>query len=249
MFNQVKPGHVLRFGTDPTSIRSPAGVVNPEDNDNTLETPWPAANDLGLVQVLSHPSGPIGLVAADVAKRLRGGFSPARLASYSAPGLAVTAANRSVGAQQCAFVGYVDGRAYFIESVRTVFSKDFSGCMMVVYRKDGGRRVAHVAASQVRTMDCKQAFLNTLQANGAELIGWFKPYSDAADGARTVSNFRVIRGHIEGQISRLTTFGVITAANEAYSIDAFKPVGRGFGPNDWVITYVERRTLSTDWTV
>lgn len=248
MFNQIKPGHVLRFGTDPGTIISPQAVAG-AGNNNALETHWPTTSNLGLVQVLSHPSGPIGPIAADVAKRLRAGFSPSRLASYSARGLAVTAADRAVGSQTCDFVGYTDGKAHYINSANTVFSKDFSGCTMVVYTQGGVRRVAHAAASLVPAMNCKQAFMTTIQGNGAILIGWFKPYTQAADFPRKATAFGVITGYVGGNINRLTTFGVVTDANVAYSLDAFKPAGAGFGANDWVVTYIAPCPLNVVWAV
>lgn len=247
MFNQIKPGHVLRFGTDPGGIISPQAAL--AGNDNTLETLWPTTSNLGGVQVLSHPSGSIGKIAADVAKRLRGGFSLARLTSYSMLGLALTPVDRVVGAQNCDFVGYTDGKAHYIISANTVFSKDFSGCTMVVYTQAGIRRVAHAAASAVPAMNCKQAFMITIQGNGAVLIGWFKPFTQAADLARKLNAFGVITGYVGGNINRLTTFGVVTAANVAYSLDAFKPVGVGFGANDWVVTYIAPCALNAGWVV
>lgn len=247
MFNQIKPGHVLRFGADPGGIISPRGAN--DGNDNTLETLWPTRSTLGIVQALSHPSGPIGSVAADVARRLRGGPSVPRLTSYSKLGRAVTTVDRPLGSQNCDFVGYTDGKAHYIASANTVFSKDFSGCTMVVYTQAGVRRVAHAAASAVPAMNCKQAFMTTIQGNGAVLTGWFKPYTDGTDLARKVNALRVITGHIGGNINRLTTFGVVDAANVAYSLDAFKPVGVGFGANDWVVTYIAPCPLNVSWVV
>lgn len=247
MFNQIIPGHVLRFGTDPGGIISPNAVE--VRGGNALETLWPTTSNLGLVQVLSHPSGPIGPIAADVAKRLRGGLSPLRLAIYSALGLTKTPIERVVGAQNCDFVGYTDGKAHYINSANTVFSKDFSGCTMVVYTQGGVRRVAHVAASTVPAMNCKQAFMTTIKGNGAILIGWFKPYTQAEDYTRKANAFMVITGYVGGNINRLTTFGVVTDSNVAYSLDAFKPVGASFGTNDWVVTYIAQRPLDGGWVV
>jgi len=247
MFNQIKAGHVLRFTTDPGGIVSPQ--ASNVGNDNTLETLWPNTSNLGNVQVLSHPDGAIGAIAADVATRLRPGFSLSRQASYSGLGRATTQANRAVGAQNCDFVGYTDGKAHYINSANTVFSKDFSGCTMVVYTQAGVRRVAHAAASAVPAMNCRHAFMTTIQGNGAVLIGWFKPFTQAADGARKVTAFGVINRHIGGDINRLTTFGVVTAANVGYTLDAFKPVGVGYGANDWVVTHIASRTLNTGWVV
>lgn len=248
MLNLIKPGHVLRFGTDPGGIASPMiGVA--ELNNNALETLWPNASNLGLVQVLSHPSGPIATIAADVAKRLRAGASKSRTASYSAPGMALSSSNRAVGTQNCDFVGYTDGRAHYINSANTVFSKDFSGCTMVVYTQAGVRRVAHASASNVPKMNCRHAFMTTIQGNGAALVGWFKPFTDALDSGRKVTAFGVITGYVGGNINRLTTFGVITAGNLAYSLDAFKPLGNGFGANDWVVTYIAQIPLNAGWVV
>lgn len=248
MFNQIKPGHVLRFGTDPGGIVSPP--ANNVNNDNTLETLWSNTSNLGNVRVLSHPDGPIGAIAADVATRLRPGFRLSRQVSYSGLGRAATRANRQVGIQNCDFVGYTDGKAHYINSVGTVFSKDFSGCTMVVYTtRDGERRVAHAAASAVPELNCKHAFMTTIERNGAVLIGWFKPFTDATDGVRKANAFGVITNYIGGNINRLTTFGVVTVANDAYTIDAFKPAGVGYGANDWVVTHIARCGLNQGWDV
>lgn len=247
MFNLMKPGHILRFGTCPSTIISPLGVLNSMLNDNTLETLWNANSNLGLVQCLSHPSGNIGAIAADVATHLRttpGSIS--RSASYSGPGRLFTSSNRVVGQLNCDFVGYVDGRSNYIQSAQTVFSKDFSGCLMVEYTVGGQRRVAHAAASQVPSMNCKQPFLTTLQGMGAVLThGWFRPFVSAMDSARKANAFGVIGKYIQHQINNLVTFGVVTATGQPYSIDAFKP--HGIPGNDWVVTSVSQHAMSQSW--
>jgi hypothetical protein len=248
MINLLKPGHILRFATCPGGIVSPSAAAT-AGQDNTLETLWPTTSNLGAVQAYSHPSGPIGPIAADVAKRLRTGFKLSRVASYSSLGRAKTPANRLVGAENCHFVGYTDGKAHYINSASTVFSKDFSGCTMVAYTQGGVRRVAHAAASGVAAMNCRHAFMTTIQANGAVLIGWFKPFTAAADNGRKVAAYGAIGQHFGNNINKLTSFGVITAGNVPYSLDAFKPVGVGFGANDWVVTYVGPRALSGAWVV
>lgn len=245
MLNLLKPGHILRFATCPGTILSPHGS-GAEANDNRLETAWPGTSNLGLVQCLSHPGGNIGPIAAAVATGLR--TTPAsvgRSVGYSAVGRALTASNRVVGSLVCDFVGYVDGQSNYIQSTQTVFSKDFSGCLMAVYTVDGVRRVAHVAASQVPQMNCKQAFLDTLQGMDAVMNGWFRPYVDANDFNRKVQAFAVVGGYITNQIDKLTTFGVVTAAGQAYAVDAFKPTG--IPGNDWVVTYVGQIPMSYGW--
>lgn len=96
-------------------------------------------------------------------------------------------------------------------------------------------------------MDCKQAFLNTIRGQNAVLGGWFKPFVSANDSARKIAAFNVVGPYIGNQIDRLTTFGVVTAANQAYSIDAFKP--NGVAGNDWVVTDVRAHALSQSWNV
>lgn len=244
MFDQVKPGHVLRFGVNPSSILSPKGPASSGHADNTLESLWPTTSALGLVQCISHPSGPVGPIAADVATHLRTTpGSKARSTSYSGIGRLVTASNRVVGSVNADFVGYTDGMSNYIASNETVFSKDFSGCLMVEYTVGGQRRVAHAAASQVPAMNCKQAFLDTLRANGAVLNhGWFRPYTSPADDGHKIEEFRVVGKYIGGNINNLVTFGVVTATGQAYAIDAFKPTA-GTG-NDWVVTYIDPRPMS-----
>jgi hypothetical protein len=246
MFNLIKPGYILRFATCPSTISSPGGV-NQISNDNTLETLWTATSSLGLVQCLSHPSGKIGAIAADVAKHLRGTPGTfARSAGYSAVGRFFTDSNRMVGQVNCDFVGYVDGRSNYIHSAKTVFSKDFSGCLMVEYTVGGQRRVAHVAASQVPSMNCKQAFLTTIQGHGAVLSrGWFRPFVSATDTNQKLTEFAVVKEHIGNRIDRLQTFGVVTALGEPFAIDAFKP--DGIAGNDWVVTSISPKTMSQSW--
>ncbi len=247
MFNLLKPGHVLRFGTCPSTIISPKGALNPSGNDNTLATPWPTTSHLGLVQCLSHPSGAIGAIAAEVAKNLRTTpGSVARSLSYSPVGQLLTPSDRPVGSLNCDFVGYVDGQSNYIQSALTVFSKDFSGCLMVAYTIAGQRYVAHAAASSVPKMDCKQAFLTTIQGQHAVIIGWFRPFVSATDSGRKVNAFAVIKNYIANQIDNLTTFGVVTQAGVPYSIDAFKP--KNIPGNDWVVTDVSQKVMTQTFT-
>jgi len=252
MIHKIKPGYVLRFEKCPKKIISPAGVESVGMNNITLETQWPPkSSKLGMVTCLSHPSGSIGSIAADVATHLRttpGSIS--RLASYSGAGRAFTESNRVIGKLNCDFVGYADGRSYYIQSDKTVFSKDFSGCLMVEYFVRGQRRVAHVAASKIKGLDCKQAFLTTRKVEKAELKhGWFKPFDATTDSARKIKAFNMIKKYIQSQINDLVTFGVVTAMGEPYSIDAFKPRGLTENENDWIVTDVRQKVMSQSWIV
>lgn len=247
MYNLIKPGHVLQFATCPSTIISPAGVTKPMENDPSIVTPWPAVSALGQVSVLSHPAGALGAIAAEVATSERAGGSLSRTASYSGIGRAVTAQNRPIGQDNADFVGYCDGRSYTIDSNQTVFSKDFSGCLFVAYTIAGQRKVAHAAASQVATMDCKQAFLTTIQAQGAILHGWFRPFRDALDGARRMAAYQRHSARMGGNPYAITTFGVITAANQGWAIDAFKP--SGIAGSSWVVTHIAQKPLSNAWIV
>ncbi len=245
MYNNIRPGYVLRFnGTNPWTIHSPQGSGG-VGNDNTLITAWPNVSNLGLVECFSHPSGAIAAAAAAVAKGMRPGFSIGRAASYSAPGQFLTQSNRPIGAENCNFVGYVDGETNQIQSGATVFSKDFSGCLMIAYTHNGNRHVAHASASQVASMDCKQSSLDTLQNMGATLIGWFKPFVQAQDINSKLAGFNAAKGYCE-QIDHLTTFGIITSGNLAYSVDAFYP--KKIGGNEWVVTAVRSKPMSQSWT-
>ncbi|WP_431258165.1 hypothetical protein ACQ86G_27050 [Roseateles chitinivorans] len=246
MFDLIKPGHILRFGTDPHSIGAPMAATNSTTNDNRLETLWTSANSVGAVELISHPSGPLQAIADDAAKELREGFDLSRSVSYSPVGHAVTASDRRLGSTACDYVGYADGKSYYTETDQAVFSKEFSGCLMVAYRQNGVRRIAHVSASQVPTMDCKQAFLDTLRTHDATLIGWFRPFV-LADSERKAKAFRKISKHADGDFGRTTTFGVFTASDQHYAIDAFRP-NRG-GPNVWVVMGVYRPQLYTTFNV
>jgi hypothetical protein len=260
MFNLIEPGHVLRFGVDPRTIISPPALTDLK-NDNTLESAWPTTSHLGLVECISHPSGDIGDVAADVATHLRMGSSKSRSASYSAIGRAFTSSNRVVGSINSDFVGYTEGRSWYIPTTGAAMSKDFSGCLFVSYSVNGEHRVAHAASASASNprMDCKQAFLHTLQAQNAVLHGWFRPYDDATDLGAKIAEYQLLNSYMNNQINNLVTFGAITAAGVPYSINAFKPYKMGKvigglrhpGPilpgNDWVVTSVHQRTMTHDW--
>src|SRR6185436_10857452 len=99
--------------------------------------------------------------------KLRKDPSKTRQASYSAPLRALGPSDRVRGSVDCDFVGYTEGKSLYVPSRGAVISKDFTGCLMVLYSQNGERRVAHSAASQDPDMDCKRAFLRTLTANGA----------------------------------------------------------------------------------
>jgi hypothetical protein len=118
---------------------------------------------------------------------------------------------------------------------------------MVEYTVGGMRRVAHVAASHVPNMNCKQGFLTTLQhMEGAVLThGWFRPFVGNQDSDRKEDAMGVIGKYIQHQINNLVTFGVVTATGQPYSIDAFKPYG--IHGNDWVVTFVGPMVMSQSW--
>ena len=94
-------------------------------------------------------------------------------------------------------------------------------------------------------MNCKQAFLTTIQGNGAVLAGWFRPFVSALHSGRKANAFAVVGQYLGNNINNLTTFGVVTAGNQAYSIDAFKPVG--VAGNDWVVADITSHVLSASW--
>ena len=236
MFNQMKPGHILKFGVSPNTIASPGN-----NGECKVLKEWPTGlRSLHSVDCFSHPSGQIGDIAAKVATKFRSGFSPLRKLSYSSFGRSHTEADRPLGTATCDFVGYVDGQSRYSESDLTVFSKDFSGCLMAIFTVNGNRRVAHVAASSVLTNDCKQDFLDRLNPAKtqyiptANLIGWFRPYIDAVHGDRKFKTINwAIKEKLMTQPDSLVTFGVVTNHNIAYSLDAFLYQNVG-----WVVTYV-----------
>lgn len=182
VFNQIKPGYVFEFGVCPSTIISPPALAN--KLDNTRIEPWPDhLRALGGVRCLSHPLGTSADAAAFVANNIRtGGDAGARARSYSPAGNLARAVtfrrNVTIGNATADFVGYIEGQSNYVESQRTVFSKDFSGCLMVAFNRNGTRCVAHVAASLEPTSDCKHTFLHALSNHiGAhyDLIGWFQP--------------------------------------------------------------------------
>lgn len=83
------------------------------------------------------------------------------------------------------------------------------------------------------------------------LQAWLQEaFAEAAQNARKVAAFHTISPYIGGNIKKLTTFGVIAAANAACSIDAFKPDNGPAGSTDWVVTYVSPAIfLDPGWVV
>src|ERR1043165_2164700 len=161
MLNLIKPGYVLRFGTCPSTVISPSwtGVAH-QTAQAFPNTP------LGNVTCLWNPSGNINAISKDVFNNLASYTD--RAASY----FWASTQDVQIGAATADFVGYTDGYTNCIQSNNMVFSKDFSGCLMVSYDIAGVRHVAHAAANATPTMDCKQAFLTWLQGQHAALVGW-----------------------------------------------------------------------------
>lgn len=244
MFNLIKPGYVMRFGTDPGSIISPSHSGHAHLTSHL----WPTTNTLGNINVISHPSGPIAEACA-AAVGNRGGFSASRSLSYSKLGNFVReqkgTQDVAVGNSPAAdFVGYTDGYTNYTPSPGLCVSKDFSGCLMVAYTLGAIRYVAHAAASNSADNDCKQAFLTELQNAGAVLHGWFRPFIMATDNAAKQTAMQGAARFLGGNFYKFTTFGVITAANQGFGITAFKPISLNLGTNDWVVTNVVQRPLS-----
>jgi hypothetical protein len=247
MFNLIKPGYVLRFGTCPSSLKANLGSRN---TTFQVSQQWPKSSTLGNVSLISHPSGPIADICSAVATGMRGPASNSRSASYSKVGnlaRAVTGnANVPIGHVTGDFVGYIDGITNFIQSPNAAFSMDFSGCLMVVYTVNGVRHVAHAAASSVQNMDCKQVFLDEINNDPTkQLVGWFKPFTDAADGAGKFNRVQAVMKYI-GKVDDLTTFGVVSG-NQAYAIEAFKPKGIALQGNDWIITNITPKVMSISY--
>jgi len=242
MFDLIKPGYVLRFGAAP---------AQPEGNlltGNTTIHNWGIGRqDLNGIRCISHSSS-IGKICSAVANHFRqGGNVKSRSASYSYMGRRFRQVtfrqNHTIGQVNADFVGYCDGQTNFVNSTRTVLSKDFSGCLMVVYTDTNVRRVAHVASSGVPHMDCKHSFLDhLLHDNNSRLIGWFQPFVGARDNDRKVPTATwLINNNYVTDVNCIVTFGVITAANVAYTFDAFRPRNMG---NDWIVTHTAHKVMS-----
>ena len=119
---------------------------------------------------------------------------------------------------------------------------------MVAYTYNGARYVAHAAANQTPAEDCKQAFLSHLQHIGATMHGWFRPFVAATDNAAKMSSMTKAQKYLNGNFYNFSTFGVITAGNQAYSITAFRPVSLNLGNNDWVVTNITPKTMTNSFT-
>lgn len=71
MLDQIKPGNVLRFGTCPSTIHSPAAGTS---SDNTKIDQFPLINNnLGNVTCFSRVSGNLEEICDKAATKLRGG--------------------------------------------------------------------------------------------------------------------------------------------------------------------------------
>jgi hypothetical protein len=255
MINLIKPGYVLRFGVDPSTIISPSYAFKNADGNTVKRASqtshlWTAANSLGNVSVFSHASGALA-EACSLAAGMRSGISITRAASYSKLGTAYRASQGTqdvaIGNDTADFVGYSDCYTNYTPSAGLCFSKDFSGCLMVAYRENGVRYVAHAAANSDPDEDCKQAFLTELQNKGATMLGWFRPFVAAVDNATKTTAMLKAQKYINNNFYNFTTFGVITAANQGYAITAFKPVSLNLGTNDWVVTNVTPKAMTVSF--
>jgi hypothetical protein len=246
MINLIKPGYVLRFGVDPSTIPSPQH----RGHDFQSSHLWGGVNSLGNVSVFSHASGTLA-EACSLAAGMRSGISITRPTSYSGLG---TYTREVTGRQDVAignatadFVGYTDCFTNYTPSNGLCFSKDFSGCLMVAYTYNGNRFVAHAAANSNTDNDCKQAFLTHLQNIGAIMLGWFRPYVEALDGAAKMTAMVKAKKYVNNNFYNFSTFGVITAANQGYSITAFRPVSLNLANNDWVVTNVTPKAMTVSF--
>lgn len=238
---RLRPGHILRFASDPAGF-IPPGATLPIHNDNRLILQWPIPRPLGLVQVASDRTGRTAELAEEVARHH--GSRLTRLKTLACwPSAEQSGVEDLISPEICDFVGYVDGRTYYVPSSCTVFSKDFSGCLMAAYWMGGARRVAHIPASVNPAMDCKRGFFDHLREQGGSLIGWFRPYEVAKDEKHAISTFQRFFRQLGGASSGMTTFGVITARNEALSILAIQ--SKGFG-GDWVVVRARQHALRLD---
>jgi hypothetical protein len=255
MINLIKPGYVLNFAVDPNSIISPSHAII-DNNGVSRQSPfqtahlWRGVNSLGVVSVFSHASGALAEVCS-VTAGLRTGISKHRADSYSPLGTFARAVtfrqNVAIGNAAGDFVGYTDCYTNYTQSNGLCFSKDFSGCLMVAYRYNGNRYVAHAAANGTPSNDCKQAFLTHLQNIGANMIGWFRPYVAANDDGAKIQAFTAVKDYVNSNINGLTTFGVITATDQAYSITAFKPVSLNPNTTDWVVTNITPKVMTVSF--
>ena len=184
-FGLIKVGNVLHFAD-----RHPIDIVPPRQNSDYYKKsrPFPPGDThLGRVRVISHPDIPRqhgrGPTLRQLANHVGSRFSRYSK-NYKFPSKFVAPKNITVGHFHADFVGYTNGTTQCVRSDRVVFSKDFSGCLMVVYTLIGARYVAHAPASEFPQQDCKKAFLEEIaDASHKQLIGWFRPWIRAHSDA------------------------------------------------------------------
>ena len=134
-------------------------------------------------------------------------------------------------------VPYAPGGVNYVETTGDVISGIFSGCVMAIYTHNGNRRVGHVHTGDDAgaNLDCKDFMKALLASPGYHAVFQFKPFEKARDGDRAVA----IASKTAFGANGCCTFGLVTAANECYSLYTRKVSGF-----EYVIEAVEDRTTA-----
>ena len=116
-----------------------------------------------------------------------------------------------------------------------IMSGDFTGCVMSTYKVNDKRRIGHVHTGG--GISCRLAMKHAIET-GLTLIKAFKPYDDGEDFPLYQKNSRYS--------CNFTTFGVVTAKNEQFSIFTMKPPQS----NEYtVIKVVEQKNKPSEFTI
>ena len=132
--------------------------------------------------------------------------------------------------QSIVFIPHVPGMVNFYEPLgnEDVMSGNFTGCVMATYKVNDKRRIGHVHTGPGGC--CRPAMKHEIET-GLNLIKNFKPYDDGND-------FNWFHDNV-GYDSNFTTFGVVTAKNEQFSIFTKKPT---FQSNEYTVIKVVEQT-------
>ena len=117
---------------------------------------------------------------------------------------------------QVTYLPFSPGIINYAETDGDVLSGFFSGCFMPVYRKNGVRRVAHVATTEHVTEagDCKDVMRRLLNTPEYELINSVKPYRD-----QDIARFRdIMQAENITDPMRIKVFGLVAADNRCYAL-------------------------------
>ena len=140
--------------------------------------------------------------------------------------------------QSIVFIPHVPNMVNFYEPLQNedIMSANFTGCVMSTYKVNDKRRIGHVHTGE--GISCRPAMKNEIETGGLTIIKTFKPYDD-----EDVALYK----KYSPKFTNFTTFGVVTAKNEQFSIFTKKPTAHS---NEYTVIKVkEQKNQPNEFTV